>query len=341
MNFAYSREQVTNTFLALLLVLALGLLIYLIKPLLGALGIAVVLTYFLNPIVGSIQRLVRYRGVAVLVTSLFILLPLFILSIFLTTSLVAQLFEFLKTPQAKEAMGLIGENIWKYVAPPPSGAIGELSLSTLSAYREVFTQGLGTFYSFFKSLGGFFMQAVLGLVFTAYALLKGEDISTFFSSIKDRKFREYVLFVDEGLKQVVYSMFFTALVTGLISLALYETFKVPFSLLLAFTTGVVALAPVLGTWLIYLPVAIYLYYNVGAHSALIFFGLSFLFISTIPDAVVRPLVASKRVDVGLLLLGFISGALVFGPVGVLVGPLIIIAVVGFIRVYLEGVGSPT
>jgi predicted PurR-regulated permease PerM len=56
----------------------------------------------------------------------------------------------------------------------------------------------------------------------------------------------------------------------------------------------------------------------------------------LPDILVRPLTARTR-EVGAipLLVGFVSGILVFGISGIVLGPLIVITAIAFWRVYFE------
>jgi predicted PurR-regulated permease PerM len=110
---------------------------------------------------------------------------------------------------------------------------------------------------------------------------------------------------------------------------------VPYPILSGILTGIVALIPILGAWLVYVPVSLF-FITQGK----ILFGLGFLvacfvFISTIPDIVIRPIVVSKQdTDTVLLLLGFLMGTLAFGPVGIILGPLIVIALEGFTKIFI-------
>jgi predicted PurR-regulated permease PerM len=49
---------------------------------------------------------------------------------------------------------------------------------------------------------------------------------------------------------------------------------------------------------------------------------------------VRPIIASKKIDIGLIVLGFITGTLAFGAIGIIMGPLIIISWVAFVKIFL-------
>jgi predicted PurR-regulated permease PerM len=135
---------------------------------------------------------------------------------------------------------------------------------------------------------------------------------------------------------VVLSLFLTAIITGLISIPIYYAFDLPYPLLLAALTGFLTLLPVIGAWLLYLPITAYMFLAEGPPQAVLFLVLCAVFISTLPDILVRPL-AGKTKEVGAvpLLIGFITGLMVFGISGIVLGPLIIIGAIAFWKVYLE------
>lgn len=334
MEFLYDKRHISNVFFGILIILGVISLGNLIRPVIGALGITIVLTYFLHPIVERLLPYVRWRWLSVLFTAFFIMVPLFIFFVILTGTVVSEILEITKAPQAEEIFAQFGGSFEGYLVPPPAELFQGLSLSALTAYGDIFSQSVGAFIYLIKGVGGFLLQMLLGMFFTVYILYKEEEILVFFMSIENQKIHDYILFVDEGLKQVVYSMFLTAIVTGLFATIIYVAFDVPYSILFGVTTGVVALIPILGTWLVYLPIGIYLYSLGNPFVALLYLTICAIVISTIPDLVIRPFLASKKVNMGLLILGFICGALVFGPAGILVGPLIIITWAGFIEIFL-------
>lgn len=334
MEVKYDKLSVGNVFFGVFIILGVLLLAYLIKPILTALVLTLVLTYFLHPIVERIQPHIGRRWLAITVTFFFILIPVFVFSVVLSTTILSQLIELSKTTRMMEILDVLGENVKRYFEPGLEEPLPTLSVSTFTTLREVFTQGAGYIVAFVKALSGFFLQTLLGIFLTGYLLLKQDKLFELYSSINNDKIRRFLLFVDEALKQIVYSMFLTALFTGVIATIIYLIFGVPFAVLWGTTTGLVSLIPILGTWLVYLPIAIYFYLQGQTLIAIVFLALGIFFITTLPDIAVRPIIASKTIDIGLIIVGLITGMLAFGPVGIIIGPIIIIAWVGFIKIFL-------
>ncbi len=327
LSLEYDKKQISAVFIGALLVLIFALLVYLVMPVLGAFGLTVVLAYILHPVIEFLLPWVKKRSIAILLTSLFILVPFFVFTVYLTSTLIAQVVELSRVEAVKNLVNLAGTNLKPYlVAPPADFSLGFSALSGFSRW----------FFSALQTLGSFFLQLFLAIFFTAYVLYKEEEIVDFVESVRDEKIKSYIVFVDHALQQVVYSMFLTAFFTGLVAIAVYVVFGIPFAVLLATTTGFVALIPMIGTWLIYGPIGIYYILQGDPSRGILLLVVSAVFVSILPDVVVRPFFASRRerINLGALMLGFVTGALAFGSVGVVLGPLIIISLIGIVRIFL-------
>ena len=325
---------IERIFLGVVILAGILLLAYIIKPVLVALSISIVLVYLINPIVERIQSYVKRRRLAIALTFLFILLPFFLFFTELTTTVAAQLIELSSTPQATTAFKLLGESFTKYLEQFSVEFSPGLNISTFQTFGGILTQGLGSLINLLKTLSGLFLQGLFGIFLTLYLLFKKEAMLELFNSVDNDKTRRFILFVDEALKQVVYSIFLTALATGIIAILIYSAFGVPFAALWGTTTGIVSLIPFLGTWLVYLPIAIYLFIQGDSFLALVFLGACIVFISVLPDIAVRPVIAGRKIDPGLIAFGFVAGIMAFGAVGLILGPLVIIAWAGFVKIFL-------
>ena len=321
-------------FFGLLMILALLLLGYLLKPVLSALSLTLILAYLLHPVVRRLEPYLKRRWLAITVTFFFVLVPLLLFTIVLTTTIVSELMALSQTDSMKEVFNVLGENFKQYFAVPADEGLPTLSYSSFTTVGGALSQGAGYLIAIFKVLGDFLLQVMLGMFLTIYVLMKQDTVTSIYHSISNQKMKDFLHFVDEALKQVVYSMLLTSVFTGVIATIIYLIFKVPFSVLWGTTTGLVSLIPLLGTWLVYLPIAIYFYLQGNVLLSLVFLGISIFFITALPDITVRPIIASKKIDMGLIVLGFLTGTLAFGTVGFIIGPLIVIAWSGFVKIFL-------
>jgi predicted PurR-regulated permease PerM len=284
-----------------------------------------------HPAIEFLLPYVKRRSVAIVVLSVLFLVPFFIISILLITTIANQLIVISQVPEVREIIDITGSEVSNFLAGLSTGSLG----------FETITQSFGALLDFATRLGGIFFQIFLASLLTAYVLYKEHTIHHIVESIENEHIKNFIHFVDEGLRQLIYSMILTAAVTGIIATILYGLFGVPFATLLGLLTGIVALIPVLGAWLVYVPVSIFIYTQGNTILALIFLGLSIVLVSTLPDIVVRPILICRHehIDMMLLMLGFVMGAFAFGAVGTILGPLLVIILVGFTRTFLPEVAK--
>jgi predicted PurR-regulated permease PerM len=100
-------------------------------------------------------------------------------------------------------------------------------------------------------------------------------------------------------------------------------FKVPNALLITILAMVAGMFPIVGTTIVWVPVAIYLLIAGNTVSALgvVMFGL----IASVIEALFKPIFISRRAKMNssLILFGMVGGILLFGLLGIILGPLIL------------------
>ena len=344
---ALTLRQVKGLLLAGFIFLGFLLLLYMLRPIYPALTIALVVFYLLYPIEAYLEAHLKRRWLAMLLTIIFVLLPGFIFFFYVIYRVTMEALFLLSTPEAKQALAVAGVNAQEYIAllQQEISSLAKLSieemqqlLTSLKGYETLLQALFGGVVSFFKALGGAFFQLFLGTFVALYLVTRAEDIKNFASGIADPRIVTYFRYLDALLRQIVYSIFLTALFTGLLSYGVYYAFALPFAGLLAALTGVLTLIPIVGGWLVYAPMTGYLYFAHGAAKAAFFFITCVAVLSVLPDLVIRPLVASfsGRVPVVPLLIGFIAGTASLGAKGILLGPIIIFAALGFVRIFVRG-----
>ncbi len=293
------------------------LVIYMLRPLIPAFCLALVLIYVANPLTDLLQKYIKRRFFAASASFLLMILSFLVLTILLlgeVLSEAAHLPEYLQSQQFFADL-----NLFQQVSP------GTLIQNLLTE------NGVKLLIQIVVQLGNIAIQVFFGVLISFFVVWKDLHLP-----VKDEKLREMLGMIDRGMHSVVVSLFLTAVITGLISIPIYYVFGLPYPLLLAALTGFLALLPLIGPYLLYIPVAGYLFLSGETSKSVIFLVLCVVFISVLPDILVRPLMGKTR-EVGAvpLLIGFVSGLLVFGASGIVLGPLIVIATIAFWRVYLE------
>ncbi|MDR5673190.1 AI-2E family transporter [Halalkaliarchaeum sp. AArc-GB] len=161
--------------------------------------------------------------------------------------------------------------------------------------------------------------------------------------------RAYLRAVDYDLRSIFFGNILNAFITGAIAAIVFSGLNgfapagvaIPAAALLGLIAGVASLIPVVGMKLVYVPVAIYLglraAFLVGTET-LWFVGLflvvSFVFVDSIPDLILRPYVSGRSLHVGAVMLAYTLGPLLFGWYGLFLLPILLVLVVQFARIVL-------
>ncbi len=163
------------------------------------------------------------------------------------------------------------------------------------------------------------------------------------SLVAERLFRE----IDRNLFYLFFGSIANAFLTSVIAYISFTTLNsiapaglaVPYVALISILMGLASLIPMLGLKLVWIPMYIYLVAMslvIGITSEIaIYLTIAFLVINfvidAIPDLVIRPYIAARRVHAGLLLFGYILGPVVLGLVGFFLGPILVIIITSYFR----------
>lgn len=95
----------------------------------------------------------------------------------------------------------------------------------------------------------------------------------------------------------------------------------------------------IGIKIVYVPGAIYLFVASVDDPTLVWFPIvfvvvSFLIVDVIPDLVLRPYVSGRNLHLGMVMLAYIFGPLLFGWYGLFLGPMLLVLLVHFVALVL-------
>lgn len=133
---------------------------------------------------------------------------------------------------------------------------------------------------------------------------------------------------------VLRGIFVVASVQGLLAAVGYFLFGVPFAVLLGAVTAFFAPIPILGTGVVWIPVAVGLLIS-GAHQQALAVTLWSVFIVGTLDNLLRPILigAEAKLPILLLFFGMLGGLQVYGFAGVVVGPVVVALFLALADIY--------
>ena len=240
---------------------------------------------------------------------------------------------------ASHSAVLAGRAFWDRVSLPfirLGFDLNALLLSGLSAVSSFIVDNLkGIAINLLSFTVNFFLTA-----FTFFFLLRdGEAIIDRLQALLplERKHAE-VLFsrLYDAVSAVVRGTIVTALAQGILGGVGYWAFGVPYPVFLGLATALFSLLPVGGSGLVWIPAAIFLFLEGSWMRGLFLLAWSTVVVSA-ADNVLKPALISGGTNLPTLFLffGMLGGLQVFGILGFILGPVLLVTLATFLEIYVE------
>ena len=190
----------------------------------------------------------------------------------------------------------------------------------------IFSSAVSTFFSF-----------VLMLIAIFYFLKDGEEWKkkmVSFIPLSEEDGQKIVSRLSKTINGMLKGVALIALIQGILTGIGFVIFGVPNGALWGLIAVIVSVIPIFGTALISVPGMIFLYFTgniLGAMSLLVWSSITSLLVNNF----LAPILIGKKVDISsfLILFAVIGGIALLGPVGILIGPLVVSLLYALISIY--------
>lgn len=351
------KKEDLNKYAFIIILLVLIITVFLIiKPFIISILTSFVVAYIFYPVYRKLNNKIKKKNISAIIVSLLIILIFSIPFIFVINTLVkeinigyvevkkmitkGELFNidckkaslrettlckfsnFVKDIVTNQKIKLYVERIGITITTYVTENFSKLIISIPRILLNVFLFFFLTFY-LFKD-GKLF-------VFKTLAILP----------IKKKNQKDVIKTFNDVLYATIYGQIIIAIVQGTLGGLAFYIFGISSPVFWGVMMTLFSLVPFVGSSIIWAPAAIYLFISGLASSsnplilkglALFIFGV--LIISTI-DNILRPKIVGNKIGMhpAFVFLGVIGGIMLFGPLGILLGPLVIALLIIFIRIY--------
>ena len=316
------REHVTLPVLLVLFLLIVSLMF--IFPVLNMVVLGAIIAYGVRPVARRIQSKLKYDSLSILIAMVVILIPLILLVAYISIEL-AGLISGIMASNTYSDINTSLNALTAYL--PFSFDVNSMSSSLNSSLQQVGSYVLNYLTKFLSSLMNLTLDLFILICSVFYFARDGDRCFEFVRSFVPDESKDFFDSTAEAVKDVLRSIFYghflTSVIIGIFAAIGYSLLGYPYGIFLGVITGILQLIPVFGPWPIYWAL-FFMDILSGNYPRAIVVLLFGFFLSTI-DMYIRPALSSHYADIHplILLIGFLSGPLVYGIVGFVVGPLIL------------------
>lgn len=189
------------------------------------------------------------------------------------------------------------------------------------------------------------ISAAIFLFTLGYILTDSETVSTYIRGKIPPRYGEIATALERNVEGVLYGAIFATLVTqtikSLVIFGMNIAFNVPLAAVLALLSFVIGFFPIVGSWSVYVPTAIWLAIFREAYvSAVLMLAIGFLGNTLFLSMYLRPKLAAEKsrvLNFYWMFIGLVTGVYTFGIVGILLGPIVI----GLLKAVFDTVTTQT
>jgi predicted PurR-regulated permease PerM len=182
-----------------------------------------------------------------------------------------------------------------------------------------------------EALAGFSVAATIFLFTAFYILIEADNVGAYITSKIPPRYHELRRSLEVNVRGVLYGAIYSTLLTqtmkSVIILAMNLVFQVPLAAPLAVVSFIIGFFPIVGSWSVYVPVAIWLaIFRNATGQALLMVVIGTVVNTVFISTYLRPKIAadrSKVLNFYWMFVALVTGVYTFGLAGILIGPILI------------------
>lgn len=328
----YLKRFASGIILLLLLVLSF----FIIKPFLMAVLAGIFLAFIFTPLYRKINQAIQSKNftasIVCVILAIIIIFPLW----FLTPILVSQSINIFVSSQQIDFVTPLKEIFPSIFASEQfsneiGSVIGSFVTKIANSIMNIFTNLILNF----PTLALQFIVAV----FTFFFVLRdGDKLILYIQSLLpfSKEVEKKIFKSSKDITiSILYGQVLLGILQGLIAGIAFFAFGVDNALFLTLLAALAGIFPIIGTAIVWVPVAVYLLITGDAFAmfGVVFFGL----LSSLLENFVKPVFISRRTKVhsAIILIGMVGGLFMFGILGVILGPLILSYLLIILDIYRD------
>lgn len=338
-----SQAHIARWFFLLLATAVAALFWQVIAPYAITLVTAAIAAVVLSPVERRVRRVVRHPHLSAVIMVAFVLFLVVGPLATIAAVMVDQAFGIVSSTVANPdwVSGFRLEEQTAFRVLPEFVRTALASVDVVGVLRNVAQWATANLGAFLQGTTSFVLNTFIFFVALYYFLLDRERIAkemTALSPLRDRVDHEIAMRMVETVRGVIFGSLIVAVVQGILAGIGLTIFGVPGALLWAALVVIAAQIPMLGTSIVMLPCVAYLFIVGEPGPAIGLLIWSVILVSTV-DNMLKPYIVGGRTRMhGLLILVSMLGGLeAFGPIGFILGPTVLAAVLVVVELYKAGI----
>lgn len=329
------KEHFKDILTYILIIALLVLAVIILKPIAAAIIYGLLLAYILFPIHRIVLKKIKNEYIASFIVCIGLFVVVGGVIAIIISTLFDQLLDFYFTLKGAELSTTL-LNIFEKLPFPPE-VTSSLADNIRTSFSNLLLNFLGKFNEFLLKIPILALNFLVFLFVLFFTLKDGEKAINYLKSvspIKKETEEKFLKKFKDVTNSVLLGQVLVGIVQGLTAGVGFFIFKVDNALLLTILSIICSVIPMVGPWLVWVPVNVILFSSTKPEIAIGFLIYN-MFLTSLIDNVLRPFVVSRKTEINsaIIIVGMVGGFLVFGILGLIIGPLVLAYVLLMMEIY--------
>ena len=294
--------------------------------LLGMIG-AIILAYIFYPVQFRLGKYVQNKNLLATLMLIIVTLVIIIPIILLGSALLSESFEFYH----RFNIDKITELMAKYIS-------GDLEVYVKQILQNGFSLLLSFLPQFLLSLPQKIMTFFLVVLALFFSFRDGERIvnkTLKMIPLRERYSKQLLENFKITINAILHGLVIVSVLQGVVAMLGFYVFGVDSPILWGIAVAIIAMIPIIGPAVVWVPLVVIKLLTEDYFNAIGLTIYSVIFLSIILDTLLKPKLMGDKAKLHpvLVFLGVVGGLQVFGMMGAVLGPLVLVIFVQFIRFY--------
>lgn len=333
-NHYTSRKTLAIVILLALLVLAF----FLIKPFIVAIILGFILAFVLTPLYKRALKLIKSPAATSLLITIVTVLILAVALYFIAQIAIKEAFNLYIEIQKVDFYSLINGFLSHiFETPDLSRQITTTIQQAIITLTSSFTESAGKVLT---NAPAIILQLFVVLFVTYYSLKEGprlikyiQEVLPFSADVNEKLVKRS----KEITTATIYGQVIVGIIQGAVAGVGFYIFGAPSPLFFTILAILLAIIPFIGPAFVWVPVSVFMIATGNTTNGILMFVFGIIVVSWI-DNIVKPGIVGKKGKLNevVALIGMLGGLALIGPVGIVVGPLVLEYLLIFIELYRTG-----
>lgn len=323
---------------AALSLVVLGLFLWMVRPVIIAGLLGVIAAAYLRPLYRALLARTGHPVPAALLTLTALLVPVIVALLYSYLELREVALYLVRQPDRVAEQIDAALHRLPFLAEVDTGDTVRQMVNAASNYGARIPGAVS------EGIGQATVAAAVFLFTAFYLLTEGGAVARYLVSKIPPRYAELTGTLERNIRGVLYGAVYSTLLTqgmkSVVVLVLFLLFGVPLAVVLSILSFVIGFFPIVGSWSVYLPVAVWLLiFRDAPWSALAVVSVGFAVNTLFLSFYLRPKIAAEKsrvLNFYWMFVGLVTGVYTFGLAGILLGPILI----GMLKAILDTVSTP-